>query len=239
MLSQIENGAASPSMDTLRQLAARLKKPVSYFLEEDTLTSPNQAVMTKARQAFQAGSFSSASAVLGDYQTPDGIFDPEYYLLTALCRMELARQAIDENRLPYAAALLEQALEAFCQTPYFTPVLARERLLLLASTGAAVELPADDRGLLLRAEKALALGDPRRSLQLLDAAQEQAHPRWQLLRGNACFAAGDYEAAAHYLSQAESTYPQHVLQHLEICYRELKDFEKAYTYACKQRHCRP
>ncbi len=38
MLSRIENGAARPSMKTLRFLAARLDKPVSYFLEEDTVS---------------------------------------------------------------------------------------------------------------------------------------------------------------------------------------------------------
>ena len=51
MLSQIENGSAHPSMDTLRYLAGRLGKPVSYFLEEQTVTSPNQALMQQLRQA--------------------------------------------------------------------------------------------------------------------------------------------------------------------------------------------
>ena len=32
MLSQIENGSARPSMDTLRYLAGQLGKPISYFL---------------------------------------------------------------------------------------------------------------------------------------------------------------------------------------------------------------
>ena len=53
MLSQIENGSASPSVSTLRFLAQRLGKPVSFFLEEETVTSPSQAVMQKARQAFE------------------------------------------------------------------------------------------------------------------------------------------------------------------------------------------
>ena len=39
MLSQIENGSAKPSMDTLRYLANRLGKPISYFLGEETVTS--------------------------------------------------------------------------------------------------------------------------------------------------------------------------------------------------------
>ena len=41
MLSQIENGSARPSMDTLRYLAAQLGKPIGYFLEEQAVTSPN------------------------------------------------------------------------------------------------------------------------------------------------------------------------------------------------------
>lgn len=36
MLSQIENSLATPSMKNLQYLAARLGKPVSYFLEDDT-----------------------------------------------------------------------------------------------------------------------------------------------------------------------------------------------------------
>ena len=51
MLSQIENGSARPSMDTLRYLSSRLGKPMGYFLEEDAVTSPNQQVMEQARQA--------------------------------------------------------------------------------------------------------------------------------------------------------------------------------------------
>ena len=35
MLSQIENGSARPSMDTLIFLAQQLNRPVSYFLEEE------------------------------------------------------------------------------------------------------------------------------------------------------------------------------------------------------------
>ena len=52
MLSLIENGSARPSMDTLAYFARQLGKPVSFFLEEDTVTSPNQDIMTRARKAW-------------------------------------------------------------------------------------------------------------------------------------------------------------------------------------------
>ena len=48
MLSRIENGSARPSMGTLRYLAARLGKPVSFFLGEAAV-SPNGACLTRAR----------------------------------------------------------------------------------------------------------------------------------------------------------------------------------------------
>ena len=55
MLSQIEHDTAKPSMKTLMYLAQQLGKPAGYFLEEETLTSPNRVRMTRAREAFDAG----------------------------------------------------------------------------------------------------------------------------------------------------------------------------------------
>ena len=62
MLSLIENGAARPSMDTLRVLAGRLGKSVAYFLGEDEVKSPREqrleghlAVLEQARAALAEG----------------------------------------------------------------------------------------------------------------------------------------------------------------------------------------
>ena len=58
---------------------------------------------------------------------------------------------------------------------------------------------------------------------------------WYLLRGQAAFAVQDYARAAQFLSRAEGVYPQVCVPALEICYKELGDFKKAYEYACKQK----
>ena len=81
MLSRIENGAARPSMKTLGCLAARLGKPVSYFLEEDTVCSPNQKIMTAARQLFDGKDYTGAMQALAQYRAPDEIYDRERQLL--------------------------------------------------------------------------------------------------------------------------------------------------------------
>ena len=100
---------------------------------------------------------------------------------------------------------------------------------------AAAQLPSLDEELLLRAEVALAGDDPRRAARLLDAAEVQTTPRWLLLRGKACMALGEYADAVSRLKPAEGTYPEQVIPRLELCYRELKDYQNAYLYACKQR----
>ena len=235
MLSQIENSTAHPSMDTLRRFASRLQKPVSYFLEDEAVTSPNQSVMEKARNHYKNREYSHSLAALADYRTPDGVFEEEYFLLLTLCRMEMARLAIGEGRLPYAQTLLEQAASAAVNTAYFTPAMERERLLLLAQTDGEVQLPADDRELLLRGKIALKAGDFRRCLQILAAAAEPDTPRCRILRGDAHFAAGEFREAAACYEKVEKFYPVRTVPKLEVCYRELKMFEKAYEYACKQR----
>ena len=55
MLSQIENGTATPSMKTLEALAQRLNKSISFLLED--AASPNARVMDHARCAFENGIF--------------------------------------------------------------------------------------------------------------------------------------------------------------------------------------
>ena len=84
MLSQIEHGTARPSMATLQYLAARLGKPVSYFLEEDAVVSPNQQTIVQARDAFDCGDFSAALDALSQYRNPDPVYDREQQLLQAL-----------------------------------------------------------------------------------------------------------------------------------------------------------
>lgn len=241
MLSQIENGSARPSMDTLRYLSAGLGKPVSYFLDEQTVTSANQPVMAAAREAFAAGDGAGAVKALEGYQPPDGVFDQEYGLLLALSLMKLAQTAIGEGRQPYARTLLERAAQAGEGSVYYGSEQERQRLLLLAQaspgprSAIAARLPEDDRELLIRGEAALEAGDPARCGEILEAAGDKESPGWNLLRGEAYFAQKDYAPAAECYHRAEEARPNETAPRLEHCYRELGDYRQAYFYACKQR----
>lgn len=236
MLSQIENGSAQPSMDTLTYLAEQLGKPVSYFLDEPTPTSANQAIIDQARAAFTAGNYGQALSLLTQYELDDPVFDWEYYLLEAQSCLELAAKAIQKGHTAHAAQLLDRAALAGEQTPYYNDATRRQRLLLLCrTTKEAPSLPSDDDALLVRASIAIGEGDPARALQYLDATETRTSLEWSFLRGKACLALERYTEALPCLKAAEEYRPKECTAMLEHCCRELNDFKGAYFYSCKRK----
>lgn len=231
MLSQIEHGTAGPSMETLKVLAARLEKPVSYFLDEDVVVSPNQTVMESARRRYDAGDYAGTLEVLEDYQVPDEIFHREAALLTALARLGWAEELLAAGRRPYAQEILEKTITAdlYCERD-----LERRRLLLLSRLQETA-LPSLDGELLIRAENALRARKIRQAGHLLDAAENQKTARWNFLRGRVSLAEKNFESAASQFHAAEEAYTEAVIPYLEQCYRELGDYKRAYEYACKGR----
>lgn len=236
MLSQIEHGTARPSMDTLRILALRLGKPVSWFLEEDVVLSPNQERMARARAAYQAGDMAAARKELEEFQHPDETLQWQWQYISGMTALKAAETAGKVGKPLLARQLLEDMAEH--AAPF--PGMERQRLLQLGGLPGAElpriirQLPSLDEELLLRAEAALMAGLPDRAAALLEAAEDRACPRWNLLRGKTLLRGRQYAPAADCLKKAEERYPEAVPL-LEECYRELGDFKRAYEYACKSR----
>lgn len=231
MLSQIEHDTARPSMDTLRYLAGRLEKSLGYFLDEEGAELPNLGAIRRARVAWAEENWREVIRALEDYRGPDAAFDPEKEMLQALGHLGMARNALEENRRLYALELLARVEPK----GYLAEELERRKLLLLARAGGIVSaelLPSLDEELRVRAAGALEKGGAERAAALLDAAEDQEDPGWRMLRGRACMALGEYAKAAECLEGAED--PGR-LALLEVCYREMGDFRKAYEYACQRR----
>ena len=228
MLSQIENGSARPSMKTLAYLAAQLEKPVSYFLEEQAVTSPNRQCMEDARSALALEDLPALRQALDTFQAPDDVYWEERQLLEYLWHLNMARQALERDAVPYAVKLLEQA-DSFSGL-YITRPLRRTRRILLGLAGQSAELECDEDALLVRAKEA---PTPQRQLEILSACEDKGSPRWNRQQGDALFALGRYEEAAACYQHAQQT--AEVFARLEVCFRELGDYKQAYEYACKQR----
>ena len=241
MLSQIENGAAKPSMETLRYLAGRLGKSVSFFLEEDAVLSLNCQVMAQARDALRGGNLAMLHSALEGYRSPDPLFDEEWKLLRIHCCLLEAQEAIHSGREIYAMELLERAEEIAAAALYATDDMIRDILRVKGKMKAANpeeicrKLPSLDEELILRSRNALAKGEFVRCLHLLESVEEKEGAQWNFLRGELYLMGKDYVQAAHCFHQAEDDMGQAVFQKLETCYRETGDFRMAYEYACKQK----
>lgn len=226
MLSLIENGSAQPSMDTLRILAARLGKPVGFFLEE-----PAADPMEEAWQAFFDEDFPSV-LTLTEALTPT----PQCRLLRGRALLALANAALCEGRVPLARDYLQKAED--CKTvPIWGAELERQRLLLLYRLPSQNPSPlarqlTDDAELLLRAAAALADGEPHTCKTLLSCCQNQSCRQWLRLAGDSRFALEDYAGAIPCYLEIEDQ----CLDRLEQCYEKLGDYRLAYHYACRQRN---
>lgn len=232
MLSQIENGSAKPSYATMQALCARLGKPVRYFMEDapsENLPLLHQASSCPPEQAAQ---------LLRQYLAPDPLLDGWYSFLYVRCRLALAKQALQEQRTVLACALLKEA-QTHC-TGEVEDLLGSELFILLAQAGAedasvlSQQLPDNTPSQLLKARGALARGDGQKCLGYLDGA-DCAPEESFLLRGQALILLRKFHEATACLHAIEDALSDEVFPLLELCYREMGNFEKAYLYACKQR----
>lgn len=238
MLSQIENGTARPSMDTLRYLAGVLEKPMGYFLEEEG-DSKKENPVALARQAYRNGEYRRVLELLAQADRKEE--EDERFLLELLSLLTLAEQAICENKRPYARQLLDAAALAEKRTMYVSDTLRQRRLILLARiepdsvAELATQLPSDDQALLLRARGALQQGDLKLCGDYLNACQKKDDSLWNLISGEMYLKSEDFPRAALHYRAAEGEFPEECFGPLEKCYLSMGDYRMAYEYACKQR----
>ena len=238
MLSALEHDKAKPSLDTLYYLSEVLKRPVSYFLGEDTPVVAGYEALLEARTAYDSGKYRRCLDRLN--QIPDGVLlDREKGHLKMLALTAQGEQALAEGKIPYARELGKQAATAAEEDPYATCWDKRRIALLRGNTvnrngqlASVVQELGREEGLLLRAK--LALGEKRYedAQRYLDAVDDR-DGQWNYLMGEALFARKEFERAAECYHRVEEKMGKQVRRRLQICYAELKDFEKAYYYATK------
>lgn len=131
MLSLIENGGASPSLETLSKLAKRLELPVEYLISDGDDLFPFLKFKNaeRMRYLFRSGRYAECAELIS---TLGGTDDETEYLLTDCC-FRLGKKAVINGSLATAEGYLRTSAEHSNKTAYET-----ERIRTLTSLYLAI-----------------------------------------------------------------------------------------------------
>ncbi len=124
MLSLIENGSASPSLETVCYLAQRLGVSAGFLLVDDDNDFSFRKIsnMSNIKKAYLSSEFSICHQLcLSVLKTSNGYCeDDEINLLLCECSLGLAREKIFDGKLYQATIYIDEALENTKKTIYDT-----------------------------------------------------------------------------------------------------------------------
>ena len=124
MLSQIEHGSATPSLNTVNYIAARLNVSPGFLLadEEDERLYLKHAEISNVKKAYTAGNFALCYDMCKNCQWRDD----ELMLILAKCALRVGVEEFSKGELHTALGLLDEALEMCGETIYDTDIISSE-----------------------------------------------------------------------------------------------------------------
>lgn len=128
MLSQIESGAAMPSVKTLSYLARVLSLPAEQMLSADSPPDEAYQLLQDAKAALRASQY--AEVPQDTAQFPPAIAD-ELYALAARASFLAAQDCFQAEQSQQAAALCQRAIDCAAQGLYANEALRQEAAALL------------------------------------------------------------------------------------------------------------
>ena len=242
MISRIESGTANPSLDTIRYIAKELSLPVSYFLSEDDdlLFYEKMDKINTIYKAYQAKEYAYC---ISKIKSLSGLDNELAYIMAASC-YGLGREQLLVGALSSALESFKDA-EKYAKQTVFDTSYIEYTLPLYVSIASNVTAP------LLEFDTA----DYLRGLDNVfdyelykyvtqdysyefkdDLMSRHVMAKLQIKERN-------YQAAIKLLSEAEDMaksngYNSYVVfgiySDLELCYKQLYNFEKAYLYSTKR-----
>ena len=242
MLSQIERGRATPSIDTLNHIARVLDIPAAYFIspENDLFLFKKKERISAIKNAFESRNYNTCISIIMKLDTLD---DELYFILTQCC-FELGIEAVRNGSLESGKKNLTLALEYSKRTMYDTKRFEGiiPLYLAIANNINAPLLEFDAQKYKDNTESAF-LYEFYKYLTLdltydYTNYQFKAHSKAKTL-----IKERHYQEALVYLTEIDDTKSKYernayvmftVYSDMEFCYKQLYDFENAYKYASKR-----
>lgn len=242
MLSAIESGKASPSLETLQFLADKLSVPTSYLLseEDDLFFYQKKELIQEIKRLFSERKYKDCIKHIKTLSDSD---DELEYIL-ALCYFELGKRAVLGGSLKSGREYLTLSMESVKKTVYDTERIECATLIYIAlATNIQSPLLEFDKKEFDRRLGETFENDFYKYL-IADTSYDQQNPLFSKhLKAKELIKERKYSEAITLLSSIENektpeSYNAYLIfslyTDLESCYKQLADFESAYRYASKR-----
>ena len=242
MVSRIESGTVTPSLDTIRYLARALSLPVSYLLSDsdDLFFYEKQERIAEIHEAFKTGEYSYCIKKISTLSA----LDNELNYILAVSHFKVGRHALLHGELKTAENNFSLAQKYSDETIYDT-----KKIVTLSHMYSAIASNIQSPLLEFNESEYVDGLEAAYDYELYKCLiQDYSYAfKDECLR---CYATGKslikerkYREAVAVLLEAvdlsfESNYNAFIVfgiyTDLELCYKQLYDFENAYRYASKR-----
>ncbi len=242
MISRIESGAANPSLDTVRHIAKELSLPVSYFLSEnDNLLFYEKAeIINTLYRAIEAKEYAYCISKINSLS---GIDNELAYILT-LSYFKLGKESLSRGSLSTAQDCLNKA-KIYAEKTVFDTSYIETTLPLYSSIAKNIQAP------LLEFDEKIYSGGlydvfdyELYKYVTQDYSYSFKNPLMSRhFRAKESIKQRNYQEAIRHLTEAEDMAKTEgynafvvfgIYSDLELCYKQLYNFEKAYLYSSKR-----
>ena len=243
MLSQIEKGSAQPSLPTLIYLADRLEMPVGYFFceEEEELSVRKMRIMPRLRELFCGGAYTECLRL---FERELGECDDElgYLMATAsfFCGKKAWQNGAFESALGYFTNALDYTEDTVSPIEW---IRAGCRILMPIAANVQSPLLEMNEQSYMDALRAAGCTDEYAYLMEKDTHVFENRFYAEHLRARALLRASHFSEALSILERIEAQKGAEEITafllfrtylDMEVCYRELGNYEGAYRYASKR-----
>ncbi len=242
MISLIEKDLANPSIETLKYISERLELPLSYLVSEgdDAFYYAKKEAIDGIKASYTAGNYAVTVTRIDKLEKTDD----ELSFILADSHFQIGKKAMKSGSLFSAGKHLTRALELCDATCYSTErIRALSKMYLAVARNIQSPLLEFDADEFTAAETELFDIEFYKYL-VLDFDYHYKNTVFSRhLQAKKLMRDKDYRAAADLLSEIEMSklngeYNAYVIfgiyGDLEICYKQLCDFEKAYKYSSKR-----